>query len=894
MSNHLGYSQFIIPNPCHFPKYSDDPKIKAQGIFQKWDPIAKRLVDIILPCPIPPPPIPPHILSNGSITVISNTYLNVLFTLTNPPGIVTLGLTDNASYNYTNTFSQYTTGGTKNENVTVPTLASLTTYYYTISTTNSSLTGTIQYIPPPILSNGSITVISNTYLNVLFTLTNPPGIVTLGLTDNASYNYTNTFSQYTTGGTKNENVTVPTLASLTTYYYTISTTNSSLTGTIQYIPPPILSNGSITVISNTYLNVLFTLTNPPGIVTLGLTDNASYNYTNTFSQYTTGGTKNENVTVPTLASLTTYYYTISTTNSSLTGTITPTMTYPPNTDNTSSNYWEKDVGANPQISLTDPGYDIIIIGGQSNGVGMDTVGMDTVGQAGIYALATNNINVSIATDPLPQDNQIFAGSPFNGNTWASQGKGFGLPLAKKYVNSGFLKQGRRVLLVQTSLASIGFSTNSWGLAINDWDSISQDQGGKAYLNYLVRVKAAVNQTFSGSSANKNRIVAICWQHGETDAMNNITTLQYKTYLTNFMNNWTSSLLSYMTKTVQFSNADASNVLSNMTLLVGGMTPAAIAGLIGPTMVQANNIMNAQRDVAGVKYTGNAVYNGPSAYVTSQGIGLDELTVSTDPAVGAIHFDHNACDVLATSYADRWFRRLGAMPLPNLRSAFSTYNTKWSDITPTNNTLTLIAQPGGVGSTVRSNSRSNKIVTNFTRDNNALDGTIPYITISNGLPSGDITLSIWVNWTRFSNFNVFPVVFGGSNGGKGGISNNLAVILWSYDASGIYTTQATVTKSGPISPAVSVVSSAQQPYSTWTHNAMTYNNSTGLLTYYINGVSNGSKSVGAGLNTGISGPHMYIGSYQDGVSYFTGYVDDARIYNSCLTSDQVSILYKYTV
>ena len=49
MSKNFGYSQFIIPNPCHFPKYSEDPKIKAQGIRQKWDPIAKRLVD----CPIP-------------------------------------------------------------------------------------------------------------------------------------------------------------------------------------------------------------------------------------------------------------------------------------------------------------------------------------------------------------------------------------------------------------------------------------------------------------------------------------------------------------------------------------------------------------------------------------------------------------------------------------------------------------------------------------------------------------------------------------------------------------------------------------------------------------------------------------------------------------------------
>jgi hypothetical protein len=54
MNRAIGFSQPIIPYPCHFPRYSADPKEKAQGIRQKWDPVSRRLVD----CPIIIPSIP--------------------------------------------------------------------------------------------------------------------------------------------------------------------------------------------------------------------------------------------------------------------------------------------------------------------------------------------------------------------------------------------------------------------------------------------------------------------------------------------------------------------------------------------------------------------------------------------------------------------------------------------------------------------------------------------------------------------------------------------------------------------------------------------------------------------------------------------------------------------
>ena len=44
MNRNFGYSQFIIPNPCHFPKYSDDPKEKRNTIFEIYDPISRRTI----------------------------------------------------------------------------------------------------------------------------------------------------------------------------------------------------------------------------------------------------------------------------------------------------------------------------------------------------------------------------------------------------------------------------------------------------------------------------------------------------------------------------------------------------------------------------------------------------------------------------------------------------------------------------------------------------------------------------------------------------------------------------------------------------------------------------------------------------------------------------------
>lgn len=57
MNRSIGFGQPIVPNPCHFPRYSEEPKEKAQRFREKWDPVSKRLVNCYFPliAYVPPP-----------------------------------------------------------------------------------------------------------------------------------------------------------------------------------------------------------------------------------------------------------------------------------------------------------------------------------------------------------------------------------------------------------------------------------------------------------------------------------------------------------------------------------------------------------------------------------------------------------------------------------------------------------------------------------------------------------------------------------------------------------------------------------------------------------------------------------------------------------------------
>ena len=81
-----------------------------------------------------------------------------------------------------------------------------------------------------------------------------------------------------------------------------------------------------------------------------------------------------------------------------------------------------------------------------------------------------------------------------------------------------------------------------------------------------------------------------------------------------------------------------------------------------------------------------------------------------------------------------------------------------------------------------------------------------------------------------------------------------------------------------------------PINAWTHVVITYNTTNGTETCYCNGTLLGSRSVSLPITAG-SGRQLFIGSLDTaGNQGFNGQVDDVRLYNVALTSNQVSQLY----
>ena len=88
-----------------------------------------------------------------------------------------------------------------------------------------------------------------------------------------------------------------------------------------------------------------------------------------------------------------------------------------------------------------------------------------------------------------------------------------LTFAEKYVESGFLKENRAVLIVRGAIGGTGFQKRHWGL---------QD---KVYLKMLEMVEYAL------SLNPENKVVAFLWHQGEHDAFEGNAPENYKKQLT---------------------------------------------------------------------------------------------------------------------------------------------------------------------------------------------------------------------------------------------------------------------------------------------------------------------------------------------------------------------------
>ena len=133
-------------------------------------------------------------------------------------------------------------------------------------------------------------------------------------------------------------------------------------------------------------------------------------------------------------------------------------------------------------------FDIIIQAGQSNseGYGFGAVAEPFTPSDNIYYL-NNDFTIS------------FAGEIVYGNDIASN---FSLSFCNEYIDNNMLQSGRKILIVRSAVGGTGFLDNHWKLE----DDL--------FLRMMEMVKTALDLNPA------NRLVALLWHQGETDAILN--------------------------------------------------------------------------------------------------------------------------------------------------------------------------------------------------------------------------------------------------------------------------------------------------------------------------------------------------------------------------------------
>ena len=93
---------------------------------------------------------------------------------------------------------------------------------------------------------------------------------------------------------------------------------------------------------------------------------------------------------------------------------------------------------------------------------------------------------------------------------------FALPFVREYLNDGRLPEGRKLLILRTSVGGTGFKDGRWHME------------GDLYLRMMdmIRVALALNP--------QNRLVALLWHQGESDAVWNATRDVHYNHLTDLV------------------------------------------------------------------------------------------------------------------------------------------------------------------------------------------------------------------------------------------------------------------------------------------------------------------------------------------------------------------------
>ena len=131
-------------------------------------------------------------------------------------------------------------------------------------------------------------------------------------------------------------------------------------------------------------------------------------------------------------------------------------------------------------------FDIIIQAGQSNSDGTGYGPVEDPWQPTEDVWYINfDFTLSVAREAV------------NGNEIQSN---YSLSFAREYMKKGLLKEGRKLLILRTSVGGTGFLDHRWGMTDDLY----------LHMMEMVRTALALNK--------ENRLVAFLWHQGETDAI----------------------------------------------------------------------------------------------------------------------------------------------------------------------------------------------------------------------------------------------------------------------------------------------------------------------------------------------------------------------------------------
>lgn len=153
-------------------------------------------------------------------------------------------------------------------------------------------------------------------------------------------------------------------------------------------------------------------------------------------------------------------------------------------------------------------FDIILLAGQSNaeGTGRGEVEEEWIPDDDILQLNAPRVGDCIGGNKwqwfvdFPLDLRIKTAKPVLDDQESGDRDHLALHFAKLYKEKGLLKEGRKILIVNTPLGGTSFIDGHW------------EMDGRLYLRMMEMLKYAINLN------SENRVVAMLWHQGESDAI----------------------------------------------------------------------------------------------------------------------------------------------------------------------------------------------------------------------------------------------------------------------------------------------------------------------------------------------------------------------------------------